>query len=239
LEAGILGLTLPTGYQRPAVIHEMPRAGYQPLPYILVNQITLEQSKTQIGQDFPSTQRTPAGTAIQTLAILARRTFRVEIFCRTAGEREFYRDAVLAILQSMLASVFQSLQLDTNHSFIVHSDQMVGGDMDPGFYFSDILFKIEGIYNVTLQPSFNIINNIVANVGLNAGFINNLVPAFSLPESITESILVAQSGLPDFTSPNTTNPVELFTTTQTIPSSGYTIPAGDTLTILPIIDNGY
>lgn len=164
LEAGILNLTLPSGYQRPSVIHEMPRAGYQALPYILINQITLEQSNTQIGQDVPSVQITPTGAPSQTLAVLARRTWRCEVFCRTAGEREYYRDAVLSIFQSILASIFQPLQLDISHSFIVHSDQMVGKDLDPGFYFSDILFRTEGIFNVGLNPSYSTINNILSDI---------------------------------------------------------------------------
>ena len=165
LEAGIDGLVLPRGYQRPKVLHEMPKGGTQSLPFVLVNQITMQQSRTQIGQDVPTTLAGPGGIQNQTLAIMATRTWRLEIFVRTSAEREFYRDAVLAIFASMLASTFQPLGWDMKHSFMVHSDQRVGsGDMDPGFYFSDILYTIEGVYNVGLLASYGMVETIDAGV---------------------------------------------------------------------------
>jgi len=160
LEAGIDGLILPNGYQRPKVLHEMPKAGTQSIPYIMVNQITMQQSRTQIGQDVPTTLAGPGGVQNQTLAIIAKRTWRLEIFVRTSAEREFYRDAVLGIFASMLSSTFQPLSWDMNHSFMVHSDQRVGKDMDPGFYFSDILYTIEGAYNVGLLASYGMLETV-------------------------------------------------------------------------------
>ena len=148
LEAGVAGLILPRGYQRPQVLHEMPKAGTQAIPYILVNQITMQQSHTQIGQSVPATLPGPGGVQNQTLSVTAKRSWRIEVFVRTSAEREFYRDAVLSIFASMLASTFRPLGWDMSHSFIVHADQMVGKDMDPGFYFADVLYTIEGMYNV-------------------------------------------------------------------------------------------
>jgi len=160
LEAGITGLILPPGYQRPQVLHEMPKAGLQSIPYILVNQITMQQSRTQIGQDVPTTLVGPGGVQNQTLAVTASRTWRLEVFVRTSAEREFYKDAVLAIFASMLSSTFQPLGWDMKHSFMVHADQAVGKDMNPGFYFADILYTIEGAYNVGLLASYGLIETI-------------------------------------------------------------------------------
>jgi len=164
LEAGIMGLTLPPGYQRPQVLHEMPKAGMQAIPFILVNQITMQQSRTQIGQDVPTTLAGPGGIQNQTLAVTAKRTWRMEVFVRTSAEREFYRDAVLAIFASMLSSTFQPMGMDMNHTFMVHSDQMSGKDMDPGFYFADILYTIEGAFNVGLQANYGMIETIDTDI---------------------------------------------------------------------------
>lgn len=176
LEAGIDGITLPPGFQRPTVTHEMPKAGFQKLPFVLVNQVTMQQTRTQIGQDFPSTQLFGTKQS-QTLAVIARRSWRVEIFTRTVTERDFYRDAVLAIFTSMLGSVFQALQLDTSHSFMVHQDQRADKDMDPGFYFADILFNVEGSYNVNLTPEYSGVMEIPVSVGGASGtFFDYTIP---------------------------------------------------------------
>ena len=179
LEAGIDGLVLPPGYQRPKVLHEMPKTGTQAIPYILVNQITMQQSRTQIGQDVPTTLVGPGGIQNQTLAITANRTWRLEVFVRTSAEREYYRDAVLAIFASMLASTFQPLGWDMKHSFMVHADQLVGKDMNPGFYFADILYTIEGAYNVGLQASYGLIETI-----------DTTIPGYPGSGTQTEGILV-------------------------------------------------
>ena len=169
LQAGVAGVSLPSGYGRPAVLHEMPRTGYPTLPFIFSNLTNLEQSQTQIGQDFPSTQLLPTtGVAsgapqLQTITVMARRTWRVGIYTMSAGEREFWRDGVLAILQSLLGSVFQPLGLDMSHSFLAHSDQRVNRLEDPGFYFCDILWRVEGMYNVGLAPGFGPIDAITVS----------------------------------------------------------------------------
>ena len=215
IEAGLMALSLPQGYNRPVIRHEMPKDGFLPLPFVTINQIMMAQTRTQIGQDVPATLIGPAGVQNQTLAIMAKRTWRIEIFTKTAGEREYYRDAILSIFASMLASIFQPLSLDMNHSFMVHSDQRVGKDMDPGFYFSDILYTTEGIYNVGLQANYTPVNNIGINI--------------QDPSYPAVNTLVAQSGIPNFYSSGLASGTTLYSSggaVENVSVSGI-IPAGD------------
>jgi hypothetical protein len=187
LQAGVAGVALPNGYRRPTVLHEMPRVGFPTLPFILPNLTNLEQSQTQTGQDFPVAQALPTtGTVgdaqqLQTISVMARRTWRVTVYTMSAGEREFWRDGVLGILQSLLGSVFQPLGLDMSHSFMAHSDQKTERLNDPGFYFCDILWRIEGMYNVGLAPFYGPITTIDSTT---------TTPASPPPSGIIEHITI-------------------------------------------------
>lgn len=165
IQAGLANLVLtpaqqtqlPPGYKPPAVLFEMPRVGFPPLPFVFITPMTMRQAHTQIGQDVAPVYSTP-GRQLQTNSVQVTRTWRHSIYARTASEREFYRDAVLGLWQVMLQSVLQPLASDLHHTFMVHSMQDSSGhDMQPGFYLADILYSVDGMFNVGIIPTYGVI----------------------------------------------------------------------------------
>lgn len=172
--SGINNLVLPAGYKRPTVYHEMPKTGFPPLPFIFVTQIGLEQADTQIGQDFPLVQQLNNNYLMQNYSVMAKRTWRVSTYSRTAGEREYYRGVVVGIFQTFLSSILQPIGSDMSHNFIVQSGQDSGGDADPGFYWSDMMLSAKGIYNTTFVPQIGTIATISTTLS-GSGVVDKIV----------------------------------------------------------------
>ena len=94
----------------------------------------------------------------------ADRIYSVAVLCSTVEEREFYRDAVIGVFNSILGPVLESLGQNTSHDFHADSGQVVKDDLQPGFYYSELMLKISGIYNVIVNSQFGVIKEIVADV---------------------------------------------------------------------------
>jgi len=97
----------------------------------------MQQSRTQIGQDVPTTLGWSRRGAEPDSRRNRIQDLEARSLCPDLCRAEFYKDAVLAIFASMLSSTFQPLGWDMKHSFMVHADQAVGKDMNPGFYFAE------------------------------------------------------------------------------------------------------
>lgn len=162
-QAGMAALTVPQGYVRPVVIQEMPKVGLPVIPYLFFTPVSMEQVQTQIGQDVPVTFQTP-GRQLATISVQARRTWHFGLVCTAASERDFYRDACLGMFQALLGSFFLPLGLDMAHSFRVQTGQQPGKNMAPGLYTADMLFNIEGMYNVGLVPTYGVINAVSGSI---------------------------------------------------------------------------
>ncbi|MDE3023131.1 MAG: hypothetical protein KGI54_14995 [Pseudomonadota bacterium] len=154
LASSMKSLAIPKNYEKPTVIHAMPLTGMPTLPVISVNQSYTGQLQTPIGQATNPNIYSNTGTT----TTQAQRIYSVSILTTTADEREFYRDAIIAVFNSILGPLLQSIGQDTSHDFSADSGQMVGNDaFNPGFFYADIMLKVSGTYNVIINSQYGLI----------------------------------------------------------------------------------
>ncbi len=162
LQAGVNNLVLPpyvsppvggpgSGYGTIQVLSQMPQGGFQALPYIIVNLDLIQQREVMIGQDV----QVPDQAGHWHVNVNAKRVWRVTVMSRNPTERDFYRDSLIAIYQLLLATVFMPIGLEVHHEFQAASgtDAREWDGMAPGFYYSELLFEIDGEFPVAVvQP---------------------------------------------------------------------------------------
>ena len=176
LKAAFTNLSYPEGMRTPSVFHSMPLAGFPALPFVSVTLEQMMQTEVPIGRDTAEF----IGEA-NLVTTFVRRMWRVSVLSSNATEREFLRDAVISIFQSIMNSVFLPLAQNQMHSFMSESGQVVNTREEglvPGFYYSEILLDVEGPLNVSITPDFGIINSIdISQFDPN----NNLISSVILP----------------------------------------------------------
>lgn len=161
LQCGVSNTVLGPGITAPnQVSSQMPQGGWNALPFIVVNLDLQEQSDTPLGQDVQQT----FVENVWNITVHAKRLWRVSVFGRSAKERDFWRDTVLAIWQSMLPTVFLQIGMDVRHKFLVTA----GTDADewmghvPGFYWADLALSVDGIFPVAIMAPYGTIASFVA-----------------------------------------------------------------------------
>lgn len=159
LQSGVASLRIPASFRNgPRVLHAMPLAGagIPSLPAITFNETFLQQQDIPIGQNVDSDWT----ENVFQIADQSVRHFTIFIMAANVEEREYYRDAVLAIFKSLLGPVLEKLGANVSHRFQVSSSQLIERNTEPGFYFSEILLEICGLYSVGITTSYGIINHI-------------------------------------------------------------------------------
>jgi hypothetical protein len=167
LQAGVTNMTLLPGIAPANVSNAMPITGFPILPFVVVNLDLIQQENVPIGQNTEQ----PDGNNVWTVASYAKRIWRVSVLARTAAERDFYRDGLIAIFQSLLGSVFSALGSNMSHRFQAASGQTSDEyqGKSPGFYFADIMMEVLGVFNTSIETSFGLIETIITNAGLPDG----------------------------------------------------------------------
>lgn len=159
LQSGIAALKLPATFNNAArVFHAMPLAGagIPPLPAIFFNETFLQQQDIPIGQNVDSDS---ISNEFQT-ASQSVRHFTVFVMASNVTEREYYKDAVIAIFTSLLGPILEKIGVNISHRFQVSSSQIIDRSAEPGFYFSEILLEFCGLYSVGITTSYGIIEHI-------------------------------------------------------------------------------
>ena len=157
LTSGIRSLVLPAGFNnRPTVFHAMPMGSQPTLPMISLNDTLLQQGDIPIGQNNPNNRLT------NTLIIggQALRHYTIAVCTTTAKERGWYRDAVLAIFHSIFGTILAAIGENATHRFQVHSSQVTGDGMQPGFYYAEIMLELTGSFAVGVSTTYGVINEI-------------------------------------------------------------------------------
>lgn len=175
MQAAINNLTPPPGAQGIQVLQAMPISGNPPMQFIVINPDLIQQQEIPVGQSVEVYKKD--GTWVQTAFV--RRLFRVSITCTNAIEREFYRDAVIAIWRSLNASVFAYLGLDVRHRFQATSGQIAKDSqlLTPGFFWCDVMCFLEGTMDISIISSFGIIEQIDTTANLpNGETVQTVVP---------------------------------------------------------------
>lgn len=169
MQAGMRIVVPPAGITAPLnVLQAMPVAGVPPMPFVVVNPDLIQQAEVPIGQDV---QNYDNDTGIWTQTTFVRRVFRVSITASNAPDREWYRDAAIAVWRSLTGSVFSKIGLDIRHRFQANSGQIAADSkgMTPGFYYSDVLLVIEGTMNLSMATFYGIIERIDTTAELPGG----------------------------------------------------------------------
>ena len=158
LQAGFNNLVPPAGVSACQVLQAMPIAGLPAMPFVVVNLDLFQQAEIPIGQNVP--QFDPSGS--WTISGFAKRIFRVSVLASNTADRDYYRDATVAILESIIQSVFLPIGLDVRHRYQAASGQVTENKtmMNPGFYYCDVMLEVEGTYNISITSTFGVINTI-------------------------------------------------------------------------------
>jgi hypothetical protein len=162
LQSGILALQLPASFQnKPIVMHAMPLAGEgtPPLPSIAFNETFMQEEEYRIGENVDDDQR---ANQFQ-VAAQAIRHYTVFVLAANVKEREYYKDAVIAIYNSILGPVLNKIGNNSRHRFQTSSSQVVGRANEPGFYFAEILLEFTGLYSVGVTTTYGPIDSISFN----------------------------------------------------------------------------
>jgi len=159
LQGGINNLpSVPAGVNPVQVLIQMPVGGWQALPFIIVNQDLNQQQDTVIGEDFPNADSNNTWT----LPVFAKRVWRITVLSRSAMERDFYRDSLIAILRVLKATVFAQIGLNMRHDFQAASGVDVNEweGKSPGFYYADVMFTVEGALEAIVLTNYQTIQSI-------------------------------------------------------------------------------
>ena len=158
IQAGVSNLIVPAGVSPCQVLQAMPIVGFPPMPFVVCNLDLMQQAETPIGQ----TSEVVDYDGNWVMTGMARRVFRISVLATNTADRDFYRDAVIGIFQSIIKSVFAPLGLDVRHRYQAASGQMADdpNGMSPGFYYCDVLCTFEGTFNILITPEYGLMNNI-------------------------------------------------------------------------------
>jgi hypothetical protein len=181
LKAGLSNLSLPAGIQPiKDVVQAMPLGDLPPTPIVVANPEMIQQADQQIGADT----EVVASDNTFTRSELARRVFRVSVISQNAVERDFYRDAIIAIFKVALTYVLQPLGNDVRHSWQAESYQVSDEQKSfvPGFYGCDLLLEITGIYNIAITTTYGLIQTITTTA---SGSLDPTLPPVTITVSVS------------------------------------------------------
>jgi hypothetical protein len=170
---GIDNLPLPDNTERAEVFHDMPLNGFEPLPAITITHALFKQDAIGIGQQAPNP------LAIQndlwTMPALVENTWVMTIFAKDVQTREFYKASLISIYESSLQSVFMPMGQNVSHNFMCHDYQLTNDlkGVSPGFYCTDIMVHLTGLFNVGIQLAYPPITAIIASPTM-TGTINSI-----------------------------------------------------------------
>jgi len=144
------------------VTTKMPSGGWPATPFAVVNLSLFQQEDTAIGQDV----LVPVADNTWTLPGWAKRVWTISVFSQNADERDFYRDTFLIAFRALKATLFSQIGQNIRHRYQATSgttgDEWLG--QAPGFYWSDVMFELEGVFDVTILTGFGLIETIDVNV---------------------------------------------------------------------------
>lgn len=161
LQAGLQSLVVPGSFaQRPTFSFAMPITTQMRFPMILLNLDLLQQEEIPIGQGVI---HPVAGQSMYNVPAMALRRYIARLYTTTVEERDFYRDAIIGIFNTILTPLFQKVGVNTNHSFQASNGQIVGDQMQPGAFYAEVAMQFSGLYNVAVSTHFPLIGSFDIN----------------------------------------------------------------------------
>lgn len=152
----------PSGVGRATVLHAMPLAQLQPMPFVVVFLELLQQGQQFIGDDNANEFSQP-NYWVQ--GEFARRVYRISILSINPIELDFYRDLIISTFKVMHTYVFPLIGQDMEHSYQSAAYQETGDNLgkSPGFYGCDISLELTGTFNLQINVSTGLINTITTD----------------------------------------------------------------------------
>lgn len=153
--AGISALAVPPAFSRIRVLQAMPLTlSSELIPFIVMNLDLEQQEFIQIGQSIDTSF---TNTFIQ--PVILRRRYSLSTLTFNARERDFYKDATIAVLYSMLPALSE-IGSDININFQAAQSQVTSNAAMPGFYEAHIMLDFEGTFNIITTTNFGLISTI-------------------------------------------------------------------------------
>ena len=155
--AGMSALAIPQGLNAIRVLEQMPLSMGSTgtyFPFVVMNLDLEQQEAVQIGQDVQFSE-----TNIDIVPMIVFRRYSLSILSHNAQERNFYKDASIAVLRGLMQTL-ASIGGNITSSFQAAQSQEPTGPMMPGFYEADVMFDMEGQFNVSIYTNYPLIETI-------------------------------------------------------------------------------
>jgi hypothetical protein len=150
-------LAIPQGLNAIRVLEQMPLSMGSTgtyFPFVVMNLDLEQQEAVQIGQDVQFSE-----TNIDIVPMIVFRRYSLSILSHNAQERNFYKDASIAVLRGLMQTL-ASIGGNITSSFQAAQSQEPTGPMMPGFYEADVMFDMEGQFNVSIYTNYPLIETI-------------------------------------------------------------------------------
>lgn len=162
--AGIHALDVPAGVTKGyeiRVLQALPFSRGEILPCIVMNLDLLQQEDVGIGRAVD-----PSFTNTWTIPSWSLRRYSFWVLTRTPQDRDFYKDACISVLMSIMTDVMNTLSQNYRYSFQAAQSQIVdpSPEFSPGFYESNVLLEMTGTVNFAIKTNFGVIESISPTV---------------------------------------------------------------------------
>lgn len=151
VQGALDSIVLPKGLKKASVLQAMPLARTPKLPLVTINLDLAQQSEVPIGRNVPDSdtnQWNIPGNAI--------RRFSIWVLAQSVAERDFYHDALLGLIMTIMSTAFsdQNLGMSTHYSYQAAQGQTTGNEKNPGFYYSQVMLEMDGPMNIGVTTDY-------------------------------------------------------------------------------------
>ena len=142
-----------------SILTAMPITGVPTLPLVCVCPQLDQQDQVGIGYsvDTDNTQNS------YNITDLALHRYSVAVFTATDQERDFYKQAIIAIWKSLLTPILTALGQDVAVRWQAASSQKTQSPASPGFYFCELGVTFTGVANVAITTDYGVIDTFAFN----------------------------------------------------------------------------
>ena len=180
--AGIKAVSTPAGVTPGSeirVLQAMSLAKGDVMPFIVMNLDLEQQREVPIGRAVVSTFG-----KIWTIPSIVFKQYSVWILTRSAVERDFYKDACIGVLLSIMTNVMERIGSNISYSYQAAQSQVVSPEPEfsPGFYEADVHLDIEGTFNISIEINQPLIESIVYGV---SGIVDTTIPGTCFDKAVT------------------------------------------------------
>jgi len=157
VQASLDAIARPVSIFPAKVLTAMPLSRTPELPLVTVNLDLVQQSYVGIGRNVPD-----SSTNQYNIPGMALRRFSVWVLAQNVETRNFYHDALIGFLCSIMSTAFSQagINMDNKYQYQATQGQKTSGPESPGFYYSQIMFDMHGPLNIGVTTNYGSVTNI-------------------------------------------------------------------------------